>query len=56
MEKYGVDKENDPVEKKAQDMVKTGAAKTLDEGRRIAAQEENSDEQLQSGEDIRKAD
>jgi hypothetical protein len=48
MEKYGVDKENDKVEKKAQDLVKTGEAKNISQARRIAAEEEDSgkDEQL----------
>ena len=53
MEKYSVDKENDKVEKRAQDLIKTGEAKSLSQGRRIAVQEENNGahEQLRSGED-----
>ena len=36
MEKYGVDKENDKIEKKAQELVKTGECKSLSDARRIA--------------------
>jgi hypothetical protein len=40
MEKYGVDKENDKIEKKAEDLVKTGAAKSIDAAREQAVKEE----------------
>jgi hypothetical protein len=43
MEKYGVDKESDKFEKKAQDMVKEGSAKDLDEAREKISKEEKVD-------------
>jgi hypothetical protein len=42
MEKYSVDKENDKVEKRAQDLVKTGDVKSISKARRIAAEEDNT--------------
>ena len=42
MEKVGVDKENDPIESKAESMVKTGESKNIDEARKKAA--ESADE------------
>lgn len=55
MEKYSVDKENDKVEKRAQDLVKTGESKSISKARRIAAQEDESGahKQLRSGKNIR---
>ena len=44
MDKYGVDKENDSVEKAAQEMVKTGQAKTIDEARKKSLEIENERE------------
>lgn len=37
MEKYGVDKNNDPVEKEAQEMVKTGKVKDIEKAREKAS-------------------
>lgn len=55
MEKYSVDKENDKIERRAQDLVKTGNVK-LSTARRIAAEEDESGahKQFRSGKDIRK--
>ena len=44
MEKYGVDKKSDSFEKKAQEMVKTGEAKTIDEARKNIKKEPKKDE------------
>ena len=43
MEKYGVDKENDKIEKRAQEMVKTGEAKNIDKARKKAVKEDKRD-------------
>ena len=44
MEKYGVDKEADPVEAKAEEMVKTGEAKTIQEAREtVLSESKNAD-------------
>ncbi len=57
MEKVGVDKENDPIESKAESMVKTGGAKNIDEAREKAAgsAEEKTTEQVEKkeGEDAK---
>lgn len=43
MEKYGVDKADDKFEKKAEDLIKTGAAQNIDEAReKVKTQEETS--------------
>ena len=49
MEKYAVDKENDPIEKKAQEMTKTGEKKTIDEARKAVIETKGvtPDQQLQ---------
>jgi hypothetical protein len=39
MEKYGVDKNNDKVEKRAQELVKTGKLKSLSSARQKALKE-----------------
>lgn len=49
MEKYAVD-QTDPVEKKAEEMVKTGAAKNIDEAREKAS-EENEGKKANAGND-----
>lgn len=55
MDKYSVDKENDPVEKRAQGMIKTGEAKSISKARRIAEEEHSgAHKQLRSGKDLRK--
>lgn len=47
MEKYSVDKENDDIEKEAQEMIKEGKLSSIDEARKKA--KENKDgQQLQS--------
>ncbi len=42
MEKYGVDKNDDSVEKEAIELIKTGAAKSIDEARKMAVQKGES--------------
>ena len=44
MEKVGVDKKNDPVEKKAQEMVKTGSVKDIDKAREQASDQKGKEE------------
>jgi hypothetical protein len=43
MEKYGVDKENDKIEKKAEDLIKTGAAESIDAAREQAVKEDEKE-------------
>ena len=43
MEKVGVDKENDPIESKAEEMVKTGEVKSIDEARKKALLKEEEE-------------
>jgi len=40
MEKYAVDKENDKIEKRAREMVKTGSAVSMSEARRKSLKED----------------
>jgi hypothetical protein len=50
MEKYGVDAENDKIEKKAHDMVKEGSAINLDEARQTVIKEVEKDGSASKGE------
>lgn len=42
MEKYSVDKENDKIEKRAQEMVKSGELKSIKTARDVAVKEDKA--------------